>query len=63
MIVRKLIGTEAVRINGQWRTVEVYADTLGLAVHMGHKAARSKTLKSKVVFGGVMVKVLPVVSI
>lgn len=57
----KLIGTEAIRINGQWRYVEVYVDTLSLAANMGPKAAATKSGQSKVRFGAVRVKVQPLV--
>jgi hypothetical protein len=56
----RLIATEAVRIDGQWRQVEVYVDTFSLACNMGPKAARTRTGQSRVRFGAVRVKVLPV---
>jgi hypothetical protein len=55
----KLIGTENVRVNGAWRQVEVYVDTLALACNMARKAAESKSQQSRVRFGAVRVKVLP----
>lgn len=55
----KLLATEVVRIDGVWRNVEVYANTLQLACSMGPKAARTKSQQSRVRFGAVRVKVLP----
>lgn len=57
-----IVAIENVRIDGQWRTVEVVVNTLGLACRMGPKAARSKSSRSSAVFGNVRVKVKPLVT-
>lgn len=54
-----LVGTEAVRINGQWRTVEVYVNVLALACNMAPKAVTAKSGQARARFGAVRVKVLP----
>ena len=57
---KKLIATESVRINGTWRSVEVYIDSLALACNMAPKAAEKKTGVAMARFGAVRVKVLPI---
>jgi len=54
-----LVSTEAVRINGAWRNVQVWVNPLALACNLGPKAARSKSQGANVRFGSVRVKVLP----
>ena len=54
-----LLGTEAVRIDGQWRVVEVWGNVLQLACNLGPKAARNKSRRSSVRFGALTVKVRP----
>lgn len=60
--MRKLIGTESVRINGTWRIVDVWVDTLAVACKLGPKAATNKPstmgTRRAVVAGGHMAVVL-----
>lgn len=55
---KKLIGVEAVRINGQWSQVEVWANVLQLACTLAKKAARTKTGRSSLAFNAVTVKIV-----
>lgn len=54
-----LLGTEAVRIDGQWRVVDVWGNVLQLACSLGPKAARNKSGRSAVCSGAVAVQVRP----
>lgn len=55
----KLIATENVRVNGVWREVEVYVNTLELACNMARKATESKSGNARARFGAIRVKVRP----
>jgi hypothetical protein len=55
-----LIATENVRIDGQWRVVDVYVNTLEVACNMGPKAAATKSQRATARFGGLAVKVRPI---
>lgn len=43
--MRKRIATESVRINGTWRVVDIWVDTLALACKLGPKAAKNPANK------------------
>lgn len=56
---KKLIGTEAVRIDGVWRQVYVYANVLQLACRVAPKAARNKSQSTRLAYGAIRVDVGP----
>jgi hypothetical protein len=55
----ELAATETVRVDGVWRQVEVYINTLQLASNMAPRAARSKSNSARARFGAIRIKVLP----
>ena len=57
---KRCIAVENVRIDGAWREVEIWVNTLRLAVNMADRACRSKSGKSSARFGAIVAKARPI---
>lgn len=56
---KTLLATENVKIDGVWRVVEVWGNTLSLAARLGPKAARRTNQKTGIADNALVVKVRP----